>query len=208
MPLQLRTRTPRQDTQEPTAISRSAPDFPDIETGEFSSAQRRRVARANVDGREITQELEALAASLNEVDARSARRLHDLATSLSTERGRERWADVDLRRAFHTDRLSHSYAVRREGGYAPALIETADKIRNVLVLLPILLTWAALAEASRAYNRFLTANPEQQGTPFLLLWQRGFGGESGALSPSFSTVAIIDAVIIAVIVALTFYTHG
>jgi hypothetical protein len=208
MPLQLRSRTPKNDTQQPTAITRTTPDFPDIETGEFASAQRRRVSRANVDGREITQELEALAASLNEVDTRSARRLHDLATSLATERGRERWADVDLRRAFHTDRLSHAYALRREGGYAPAIVETADKIRNVLVLVPILLTWAALAEAARAYNRYLSANPDQQGTPFLLLWQRGFGGEAGILSPTFSTVAIFDAVIIAIIVALTFYTHG
>jgi chromosome segregation ATPase len=161
-----------------------------------------------MDGREITKELEALAASLNEVDTRSARRLRDLASSLATERGRQRWADVDLRRAFHTDRLSHAYALRREGGYAPASVEVADKIRNVLVLLPILLTWAALAEAVRAYNRFLTENPEEQGTPFLLLWQRGFGGEAGLLSPTFSTVAILDAIVIGVIIALTFYTHG
>ncbi|MEJ7839742.1 MAG: hypothetical protein WKF81_13090 [Thermomicrobiales bacterium] len=208
MPLQLRTRTSNQNSQQATAINRTAPEPQGIEIGEFSSSQRRRGPRTNADGQEITQELQALAASLNEVDARSARRLHDLATSLATERGRERWADVDLRRAFHTDRLSHAYAVRREGGYAPALIETADKVRNVLVLLPILLTWAALAEAARAYNRFLTENPAEQGTPFLLLWQRGFGGEASIFSPTFSTVAILDAVVIGVIIALTFYAHG
>lgn len=189
-------------------MSRAAPDFPDIETGEFAGAQRRRSSRSGVDAHEITQQLEALAASLNEVDARSSRRLRELAGSLATERGRERWADVDLRRAFHTDRLSHSYAVRREGGYAPATIEVADKIRNVLVLVPILLTWAALAEASRAYNRYLTAHPDQQSTPFLLLWQRGFAGEANWFSLTFSTVAILDAVVIGIIIALTFYTHG
>ena len=149
-----------------------------------------------------------MAASLAEVDPRSAERLRDLAESMTTEHGRQRWADVDLRRAFNTDRLSHVYAVRREGGYAPSSIEFADKVRNVLVLLPILLTWAALAEASRAYQKFIDANPEQADQPFLLLWQRGFGGLASPFSPTFSTVAIADAVIILIIILLTFYSHG
>jgi hypothetical protein len=206
--LQLRNRTSNQTTQTPTAIDRKVSDFPDLESGEFAGSRRRRSDRASVDAREITKELEALAASLDEVDDRSSRRLRDLAGSLATERGRERWADVDLRRAFHTDRLSHAYALRREGGYAPASIEVADKIRNVMVLVPILLTWAALAEAVRSYEKHVTAHPEDQATPFLLLWQRGFGGEAGFLSPTFSTVAIIDAVVIGVIILLTFYAHG
>jgi hypothetical protein len=173
-------------------------------------------ARSNLPNRsrgwnassELPQELGGMAASLAEVDPRSAERLRDLAESMTTEHGRHRWADVDLRRAFNTDRLSHVYAVRREGGYAPQSIEFADKVRNVLVLMPILLTWAALAEASRAYRAFIDANPDQTDQPFLLLWQRGFGGESSPFSPSFSTVAIVDAVIILIIILLTFYSHG
>jgi len=149
-----------------------------------------------------------MAASLAEVDPRSSARLRDLGNALATERGRQRWSDVDLSRAFNTDRLSLVYAVRREGGYAPSSIEIADKIRNVLVLVPILLTWAALAEAALAYNRYIEANPEEAGTPFLLLWQRGFGGEASLLSPTFSTVAMIDAVVIVAMILLTFYTHG
>ncbi len=153
-------------------------------------------------------ELGGMAASLAEVDPRSAERLRDLAESMTTEHGRQRWADVDLRRAFNTDRLSFAYALRREGGYAPSSIEFADKVRNILVLFPILLTWAALAESSRAYRKYIDANPEQADQPFLLLWQRGFGGFASPFSPSFSTVAIVDAVIILVIILLTFYSHG
>lgn len=156
----------------------------------------------------MASEILGIASSLNEVDQRSASRLTDLGNALTSTKGRTRWSDVDLRRAFNTDRLSHAYAVRREGGYAPPRIELADKVRNVLVLVPILLTWAALAEAARAYNRYLEAHPEQSDTPFLLLWQRGFGGEASILSPTFSTVAIIDAVVIVVMILLTFYTHG
>lgn len=156
----------------------------------------------------VSAEISGIAASLDDVDPRSSARLRDLGTALTSSQGRGRWTDVDLPQAFNTDRLSFIYALRREGGYAPASIEVADKVRNVLVLVPILLTWAALAEASVAYNRFIDKNPEEAGTPFLLLWQRGFGGESGILSPTFSTVAIIDAVVIVAMILLTFYTHG
>ena len=156
----------------------------------------------------VASELQGISSSLSEVDPRSSSRLLDLGNALTSEAGRARWSDVDLRRAFNTDRLSHMYAVRREGGYAPQRIEVADKVRNVLVLVPILLTWAALAEAARAYDRFLEANPDEKGTPFLLLWQRGFGGEASWFSPTFSTVALIDAAVIIVMILLTFYTHG
>ncbi|HKG25101.1 MAG TPA: methyl-accepting chemotaxis protein [Thermomicrobiales bacterium] len=157
---------------------------------------------------ELIDELEGIAASVGEVDSRAAERLRDLAVSVSTDTGRLRWADVDLRRAFNTEQLAHAYAVRREGGFVPPSVDRADKVRNVMVLLPIFLTWAALAEASRAYDRHLTKNPDDVRQPFLLLWQRGFGGESGFLSPTFSTVAILDAVIIGIIIVLTFYSHG
>ena len=156
----------------------------------------------------ISTEINGIGASLADVDPRSAARLRDLGHALTSAEGRQRWSDVDLSRAFNTDRLSYVYALRREGGFAPASIEVADKIRNVLVLVPIVLTWAALAEASLSYNRYIEENPAEAATPFLLLWQRGFGGEGGWFSTSFSTVAIIDAVVIIVMILLTLYTHG
>lgn len=157
---------------------------------------------------ELAEELAGMAASLHEVDPRSAERLDDLAHAVATEEGRQRWADVDLRRAFHPERLAHVYAVRREGGYASKAIALADRFRQVLVLLPILLTWYALAEATRAYADYLTENPDQAGRSLLYLWQTGFGGNASPFAPSFSAVAITDAVIIGVIIALTFYAHG
>lgn len=157
---------------------------------------------------ELRDELSGMAASLTDVDPRAAERLQDLADAIGSEAGRLRWADVDLRRAFNTDHLAHAYAVRREGGFAPASIDIADKVRNVLVFLPIFLTWFALYEASRAYGRYIEANPDEVRQPFLLLWQQGFGEGAGLLSPTFSTVAIIDALVIALIIGLTFYVHG
>jgi predicted nucleic acid-binding Zn-ribbon protein len=158
--------------------------------------------------RDLDDDLGGMAASLGEVDPRSARRLESLSRALRSEAGRQSWADVDLRQAFNTERLAHAYAVRREGGYVPPAVDRADKIRNVMLQLPIFLTWAALAEAVRAYQHYIAAHPEEVRLPFLLLWQQGFGEHNGIFTPKFSTLAILDAIIIFIIILLTFYSHG
>lgn len=157
---------------------------------------------------ELSHGLAGMAASLSEADPKAAERLSDLSHSIGTDDGRLKWADVDLRRAFNTERLAHAYAVRREGGYAPASVDKADKIRNVMVLLPVLLTWTALGEAVIQYRRYIDAHPEDTTQPFLLLWQRNFGAQGGFFTPTFSTVALLDAFVIFVIIMLTFYSHG
>ncbi|CAA9533283.1 MAG: hypothetical protein AVDCRST_MAG49-50 [uncultured Thermomicrobiales bacterium] len=161
-----------------------------------------------VGRRELADEIEGMAAAIQEVDPRAAERMTDLSRSIGTEAGRVRWADVDLRRAFNTERIAHAWAVRREGGYASGSIDFASRIRDVLVLVPLLLTWFAFYEASKAYDQYLTNNPDEVRSPFLLLWQRGFGGEGSVLATSFSTVALIDAILIALIILLTFYSQG
>src|SRR5690606_18814023 len=129
----------------------------------------------NAPAPEIASQISDISSLLEDVDARSSRRLSDLANAISSENGRQRWSDVDLRRAFNTDRLAHAFAVKHEGGYAPQRIEIADKLRNVLVLVPILLTWWALGAAVSNYAEFERQNPEH-GSSFLVLWEQGFGG--------------------------------
>lgn len=187
---------------EPNSISDS---YLDRDSG---TAPLTRISPRPATTRDLADDLNGLAASLEEIDERSTERLRDLASSLSTEEGRLRWADVDLRRAFNSEYLAHFYAVRREGGYAPTSVAVADRVRNVLVLLPIALTWFALFEATKSYRRYIDANPEEIRQPFLLLWQRGFDGEGPWFSTTFSTLAITDALIIMVIIGLTFYSHG
>lgn len=161
----------------------------------------------NTPAPEIARQISGMASLLENVDERSSVRLDELANAVSSAQGRQRWSDVDLRRAFNTDRLAHAYAVKHEGGYAPKSIELADKLRNVLVLVPILLTWWAIGSAVNNYATFMKANPED-GTPFLVLWEQGFGGTAGWLSPSLSHVAFLDAILIGIIILLTFYAHG
>src|SRR5215207_7923631 len=183
------------------------PVRPDV-TGDFRSGRDANHGTGSGEREQLAEHLEEMAGTLEPVDARAADRMRGLARAVATDEGRQRWAEVDLRRVFNTERLAYALALEREGGYAHSTIAGADRLRNILVLVPILLTWFALAEAARAYNRFLALSPDEVRQPFLLLWERGFGGQASGFAPSFSTVALIDAVLIAIIIGLTLYSHG
>jgi D-ribose pyranose/furanose isomerase RbsD len=72
--------------------------------------------------------------------------------------------------------------------------------RNVIIFLPVALTWAAVGEATRAFNEFIQKNA---GTPanFLQFWQDGYGVLDHFWS--IGNVATIDFVIVALVISLT-----
>ncbi|MCC6705902.1 MAG: hypothetical protein IT334_13570 [Thermomicrobiales bacterium] len=183
----------------PKNSTRALPPFPEAGRG----------TRAPLKGNEsLAADLRGLSSALSNIDASSSERLDRLAAALMDPYESELWIDVDLRRAFHTERLAYAYAVQQEGGEAPPLVDTMDKVRNVMILVPIMLTWFALAQAVRDYAAYVERFPEQIGQPFLLLWQQGFGGHASWHSPSFSAVALLDAFVILLIVVITFFAHG
>jgi len=73
-------------------------------------------------------------------------------------------------------------------------------IRNILIFVPVALTWAAVAEATKAFNEFILQN---SGTPanFLQFWQDGYG----LLDPFWriGNIAELDFIIVAIIIVLT-----
>jgi hypothetical protein len=75
-------------------------------------------------------------------------------------------------------------------------------IRNVLIFVPVALTWAAVGEATKAFNEFVQQN---SGTPanFLQFWQDGYG----VLDPfwSIGNIATIDFILVAAVIAMTGY---
>ena len=81
------------------------------------------------------------------------------------------------------------------------LIEVA---RNVLVFSPIAVTWFGLATATDAYQKLISVQPDLVTRPFLLLWQEGFE-TAGVLK--FSTLALIDASLIGVLIILSLLIH-
>jgi hypothetical protein len=79
-----------------------------------------------------------------------------------------------------------------------------EVVRNVLVFAPIAVTWFGLSIAATAYAQLLSARPDLISRPFLLLWQEGFDGRVGL---NFSTLAITDASLIAVLIVLSLALH-
>ena len=77
--------------------------------------------------------------------------------------------------------------------------------RNVLVFAPIAVTWFGLSIATDAYAKLLSDKPDLVTRPFLLLWQEGFDGLVGFLR--FSTLAIIDASLIGLLIILSLLIH-
>ena len=120
-----RSSTPPDRTSEPTPLTSPGGDRRVEQTTKITPLYGRGGANRPTSENELREDLSGMAASLTEVDPRAAERLQDLADAIGSEAGRLRWADVDLRRAFNTDHLSHAYAVRREGGFAPASIDIA-----------------------------------------------------------------------------------
>lgn len=80
-----------------------------------------------------------------------------------------------------------------------------EAARNVLVFAPIAVTWFGLSTATDAYAKLLADKPDLVTRPFLLLWQEGFAGLIGFLR--FSTLAIIDASLIGVLIVLSLLIH-
>jgi len=78
--------------------------------------------------------------------------------------------------------------------------------RSVLVFAPIAVTWYGLSTASLAYAKLLQDRPDLVTQPFLLLWEVGFLGAPGVLN--FSTVAIIDASLIGLLIVLSLALHA
>lgn len=73
-------------------------------------------------------------------------------------------------------------------------------LRNVLVFLPVALTWAAVGQATTAFSIYLEANGSDI-VNFLDFWQNGYGvlGEEWRIA----NVALLDFLIIMVVIALT-----
>jgi hypothetical protein len=89
-------------------------------------------------------------------------------------------------------------------GWLSFLGRILNLVRNVLVFVPVALTWFAIGKASEAYGQFTQDNPD---TPlnFLQFWQSGQYGGKQYLSAFWriGDVARFDALLIGLIVILT-----
>ena len=143
--------------------------------------------------------------------AEALQRLADEATAREPSLGTvlSRLADA-VREGRTTEAAAYTGAVDPRGlaellaGKHSRLWAVLEVIRNVLVFAPIAVTWFGLSIAATAYAELLTARPDLVSRPFLLLWQEGFDGR---LLLNFSTLAIIDASLIGVLIVLSLALH-
>ena len=75
-------------------------------------------------------------------------------------------------------------------------------LRNVLVFAPVALTWIAVGEATKGFQEYIQTNTTGVAN-FLDFWQNGYD----ILPPEFriSEVALVDAIIILAVIALTLF---
>jgi hypothetical protein len=104
---------------------------------------------------------------------------------------------TDLLAAFPPEAVIPDADSRLHGGGVRAL----QLARDVLVFVPVLVTWWQLRFALEAYNAAVAAAQAQHQatTSFLLGWIRGFDGKTWSLASS----ALLVAVVIALIIGMT-----
>lgn len=78
-------------------------------------------------------------------------------------------------------------------------------VRNVLALVPLLLTWVALAYASVEYQTYIDSGKGDIHRPFLILWQEGFGGSTPF---TFSFTAGLDFFFLMLILLFTIWAQS
>jgi hypothetical protein len=86
-------------------------------------------------------------------------------------------------------------------------VRRVEVLRDLLVFVPVLVTWWQLRYALEAYNRSVVAAQRDHTTAvsFLLGWQRGFNGQTWPLSRSALIVVLIITLVIASTLVCSFW---
>jgi hypothetical protein len=126
--------------------------------------------------------------------------------ALSAPDRAQAWETIDLWRVLNPGRLAsavESAYLRCSSSDVQRSISRREAIRNVLVLVPITVTWILLAFATHSYQQQIANHPELSGQPFLLLWQQGFEQTWWERLLAFSNVAFLDFGVLLIVIGYT-----
>lgn len=157
---------------------------------------------------ELPAQMRQVAERIRPFEVDAANRLIAIADQLPDARNANRYFDHLL--SLDPYQIVNPNTIERRASDSALQQSTAfgclETIRNMLVLVPILITWIALSIASHNYAESVTVFPDKAGAPFLLLWEQGF--PAGTLTwLRFSWVAGADFAILAIIIILTVFFH-
>ncbi len=138
--------------------------------------------------------------------ASAAERLEwlDALVDRGTQAQKDALASSDLYQLLDVNGVVENLKVRDA---TPLWLSILEWFRNILVLVPLVLTWWGISEAVNAYQNLLDARHDLFQTSFIYLWQRGFEGYL-TNGPKLSTLAIADAIILIVLILLTMGVTG
>ncbi len=139
---------------------------------------------------------QARALAEQEAQEHRAGTLHALEGALRAQDDLGRWADCDLFAVLDVDGPGAPARERRS-------VLRSGALRTVLVFAPVMVTWAGLLFAGRAYGQMTAAGEAEQGLSFLQLWLDGFGGRTFF---SLDRVAEIAVALIAAAIAVSVAT--
>lgn len=156
-----------------------------------------------------SSELRQIAERVGRFDAAGSERILAAADAIDDPGSHPGWAGADLRDAVAVESIVERLHDRHA---RPQLTSQLERVRNLLVLVPILITWLGLWYAASAYRAVTGADPVLAQQPFLLLWEQGFPGYDSPIPLvdrlTLSTVALIDVTVIGIILILTWVVHG
>ncbi len=153
------------------------------------------------------QDLQDLAKELVGKDDATASKLQDLASALDPDADPGGWLGVVPSQVIDVESVV-SALVLGEGDGAASRAGRFEVVRNVLILMPIVLTWAGMFYAALGYQTVIARQPDLASEPFLLLWEQQFRGLLGPPLSYFgllrlSNVAIVDVCLLLVVGVLT-----
>ncbi|WP_337063052.1 hypothetical protein [Kineococcus sp. G2] len=137
---------------------------------------------------------ETAALAAEEAQEHRAGTLRSLEGALRAQDDLGRWADCDLFAVLDVDGPGAPAPERRS-------LLRSGALRTVLVFAPVMVTWAGLLFAGRAYGEMTEAGENGEGLSFLQLWLDGFGGRTffsldrvAELAVALITAAIVVSV--------------
>ncbi len=138
-------------------------------------------------------------------DKQGAERLETLDLDVKAGGVPGRWSGVDVFRAVDPPSIVNAV---RNTAFESTILAVLEVLRNMLVLVPVLLTWWGLRYAADAYAKAVT-DPALRQEPFLLLWEDHFGKRPpfSWTEPTLSEIATWDVGVLALILLATLLIH-
>lgn len=147
-----------------------------------------------------------LAALVRPFDQQGAERLAQLDEDTRPGGTPGRWSGMDVFTAIDAPSIANAV---RNTAFESTILAVLEVLRNMLVLVPVLLTWWGLRYAADAYATAMR-NPALQQQSFLLLWQNHFDKPPpySWTQPTLSEIATWDVGVLALILFATLCIHA